>query len=129
MQIIFDTDNLTDADRRVLAALVGDEITETPASAPEPAPKRAPRKTATAKAPEPEPTPEPETAEEPEPEEDEDLVGTVAPTMQDALDAAGALVSEGKAPQVKAALAKAKAKKVSELTAESIPVFLDALKG
>lgn len=67
----------------------------------------------------------------PEPEPVEDLVGTDdAPTLDDAVARATALVSEGKAAAVKAALATAGSKRVSELaTPAKIQIFLDALDG
>lgn len=67
-------------------------------------------------------------AAEPEPEpEDEDLLGGGEPTMEDAVAAATKLVSDGKAADVKAALAKVGAKRVSEVKPENIAKFIGLL--
>lgn len=63
--------------------------------------------------------------------EDEDLLGGDAPeyTIEAAVAAATKLVSSGKPAVVKAALATAGAKKVSELKGKAIQAFLEALEG
>ena len=63
--------------------------------------------------------PEPEAAAEPE----EDLMGG-GPVLQDAIDAATKLISEGKSAEVKAALAAVGAKRVSELGGDTIARFI-----
>lgn len=134
MQITFDTENLSPLDYKVLAVLGGvatapaDEA-EAAVSAPAPkkaapaAKKAAPK--AEKAAPEPETEEEPE--EEPEAEADEDLVGGDGPTMEDAVAAATKLVSSGQAAKVKAALGEVGAKKVSEVKAEDLATFVNAL--
>lgn len=63
------------------------------------------------------------TVTEPEPVED------AAPTLDDAVARATTMVSAGKTAEVKAALATAGAKRVSELKPANIQTFLDALDG
>ena len=145
MQITFNTAELTTLDQQVIALLAGSSqpINGTPVAAPKPAPAK--------KAPKPEPKPEEDlvpassaaregdqavaaAAAEPEPVVEEDLLGGDAepepegPTMADAVAAATKLVSSGGAPKVKEALAAVGAKRVSEIPADSIAAFLDALK-
>lgn len=107
------------------------ETTQAPALA---APAKARRKPAAKPAPEPEPEPEddetpapeePE-ADEPKDDEEEDLVGA-APTLDAAVARATTLVSEGRAAEVKAALAEIGAKRVSELSGKAIAQFLNAV--
>lgn len=117
MQITIDTNNLSELDIAMLGFLAGnteeaEEVEETPAPTPE---KKAAAKKAAAKA---------EVAPEPL---EEDLVGE-GPTMSDAVAAATALVSEGGAAKVKAALAVVGAKRVSEMAEADIPTFLAALE-
>lgn len=121
MQITINTaEALSDTDLAILAVLVQQDAAATPAPKAEKAAAK-PAKKAAAK---PEPKPEPE----PEPEEDEDLVGgDDAPTMEDAVALATKLVSSGRSKDVKAALNAAGAKRVSELKAEDIPEFVNAL--
>lgn len=114
MQVIIDTNNLSDLDLAMLGFLAergaegegGEEIeapaTEEPAAA----------KPAKAKA----------TKAEPE----EDLVG--GPTLSDAVAAATQLVSKGEAAKVKEALAKVDAKRVSEIDPAKVADFLAALE-
>lgn len=118
MHISIDTtQDLSDTDKAILRALVGDGVATAPAA---PAAKKATpaKKAAAAK---PAPAPEPE-------EEDGDLVGgddeDEAPTLEDAVSKATALVADGKAKEVKAALDKVGAKKVSALEGDQIAAFL-----
>lgn len=113
-------------------AVEAGETTQAPALA---APAKARRKPAAKPAPEPEPEPEPEDDETPAPEEpeadepkddEEDLVGA-APTLDAAVARATTLVSEGRAAEVKAALAEIGAKRVSELSGKAIAQFLNAV--
>lgn len=112
-------------------AVEAGETTQAPALA---APAKARRKPAAKPAPEPEPeseddeTPAPEEpeADEPKDDEEEDLVGA-APTLDAAVARATTLVSEGRAAEVKAALAEIGAKRVSELSGKAIAQFLNAV--
>ncbi len=136
MQItIHDTNELSKLDLQVLRALVGDApaVVATKAAAvadddedeaPKPAPKKAPAKKAVA--PKPKPAPEPEDEDEDEPAE-EDEADDAAPTIQDAVERATALVSSGEQARVKEALASVGAKKVSELKGKEIAGFLESL--
>lgn len=129
MQIVINTEEITDLDRAVLAVLADGgatapvatkaEIAET--AAPAPAKKAEPAKKAAA------PKAEPAPAPEPEPEPEAEPVASSGATLTDAVEAATKLVSEGKAAKVKAALAEAGAKRVSELAEGDIPAFLAAL--
>ena len=124
LQINIDTtETLSEADRALLHALLGDG--KAAATPPEPKaekPVSAPKKAAAKKS-TPKPAPEPEEAEE----DDEDVLGTDAPTRADAVARATELVSSGKAAQVKAALNSVGAKRVSEVADEDIASFMDAL--
>lgn len=102
MHITIDTStDLTDLERQILQSLLG--------GAPAPAKKAA-------------------AAPKPEPEPEEDLLGTDdGPTLEDAVKRATELVAGGKAAEVKAALAAAGVKRVSELSGAKISTFLDAL--
>lgn len=136
MHVAFNTEELSEQDRKMLAILLGEG--EWPATPAEPAPapaKAAPAKKAAPKAePKPEPAeapspaPEPEAQAEATPEPEEDLLGAEAPTMADAVAAATKLVSSGGAAKVKEALGTVGAKRVSEVPADQIAAFLDALK-
>jgi hypothetical protein len=107
MQLTINTEEaLSETDLAILALLTGD--------APAPASKPAAKKAAAAK-------PEPEASAE------EDLLGGTEPTMADAVALATKLVSEGSAAQVKEALAKVGAKRVSELTDDNIATFVNSL--
>jgi hypothetical protein len=99
---------LTDLEQALLRVL----LDEAPAAKATPAPAKkaaAPKPTAV-----------------PDPEPEEDLVGGGA-TLEDAVAKATELVAAGKTAAVKAALAAAGAKRVSELSGAKIQVFLDAL--
>jgi hypothetical protein len=110
MKITIDTtEELSATDLEILALLTG-------TNAVAPTAKPAAKKAAAAKP-----------APEPEPEADEDLVGGDAPTMADAVALATKLVSAGDAAKVKAALADAGAKRVSELPDDAIAGFVAAL--
>jgi hypothetical protein len=61
-----------------------------------------------------------------EPEEEEAAEG---PTMQDAIDKATELVGEGRAAEVKGALANFGVKRVGELDESQVAEFLEALEG
>lgn len=102
MYLVINTDEaLSESDMAVLAQLTG--VTTT---------KAAPKKAAPAPA-----------KEEPE----EDLLGGSGPTMADAVALATKLVSEGQAAKVKEALAGVGAKRVSELTDDTIATFVSSL--
>lgn len=108
-------DGLSASDIRVLKALIGE--TETfAAPVKEQAEKPTPAKKAPAKKAEPEP-------------EEEDLVGDkqAVRTKEDAIKKATELVSQGKTPQVKKALAAVGAKKVSEIQEDQVEEFFAAL--
>lgn len=110
MQITIDTtEALSDLDQAVLAVLTGSSNGSAPATASKPAAKKAAA-----------PKPAPEPAEE-------DLLGGGEPTMADAVALATKLVSEGQAAQVKEALAAVGAKRVSELTDDTIATFVSSL--
>ena len=128
MQITIDTNNLSSMDISMLAFLAdqGEDTQEAVAPEPEPvvvapAPvKRAKKAT---------PVLAPVVEVEPEAAPEEDLLGgeDEAPTMSDAVAAATKLVSGGNAAKVKAALAVAGAKRVSEVAAEDLAAFVAAL--
>lgn len=107
IKIEINTDTMTETEQRVLDALSGRVASSTVTVVP-------PAAKATAKA-----TPEPV----------EDLLGAQGATLEDAVARATTLVSEGRAAEVKAALATAGAKRVSELKPANIQAFLDALDG
>lgn len=125
MQITFDTNNLSELDRNVLALVIGQPVDAPAPKAESAAP--APKKATTAKA-----TPKAEKAVE-EPEEaveadsDDEPETSNGATMEDAVALATSLVSGGKAAQVKSALAECGAKRVSELAEDKIPAFIAAL--
>lgn len=142
--ITVDTDTpLNDTDKAVLLALAGVESATVAPAEPEPTeeekPKRRTRRTkeqiAADKAAEEAAKKEAQASEDDpadtsaEDDSDEDLLGGDGPTMKDAVDAATDAIAKGKTAKVKAALAEAGAKRVSELTDDSIPTFLSALKG
>lgn len=120
MQITIDTNNISATDRSILEHILGKKTTVQPVEEPKPATSKPARK---APAPKPAPVEEPEVEDE---AEDEDLLGGGV-TLQDAIDRATELVSEGKAAQVKAALAKVGAKRVSDIKQDSLKAFVDAL--
>lgn len=141
MFIQFDTDTISETDKAMLRALVG----ETPAATvtvinsgadvvkedrkAEQAKKAAPaaKKAAAPKA---APAPQEDASED----ADEDVVGAEptaddsAPTLDDAIDRATELVKADKLAEVKAALKDAGVKKVGELPAGKIAGFLTALE-
>lgn len=92
----------------IQAMLGGGEVEEAPTPA-----KKAPAKKAAAKAAAAEPEPEPEADGE--------------PTLEDAVARATELVGEGRAAEVKGALAQFDVKRVSELSEDQVPAFLEAL--
>lgn len=116
MLIQLDTDNLTSTEVAVLQALVD-------AYAPEKSTRRSSKKTESTRAAvlespvKPEPAePEQQTPVEPAAEPEQlTLDEGVIPTLEDAVSRATALVSEGKAAAVKAALARVGVSRVSEL--------------
>jgi len=113
VQITIDTnEELSAKDLEVLALLTGSN-----GAAAEKPKATAPAKKAAAAKP----------APEPEPEAEEDLLGGDTPTMADAVALATKLVSAGEAAKVKAALADAGAKRVSELDEDKIAGFVAAL--
>jgi outer membrane biosynthesis protein TonB len=79
-------------------------------------------------------TPEPVTEEAPAPAETEadqaaeELKAVETPTLDDAVTAATALIGDGKAALVKAALAKAGVSRVKELEGDSLGIFLSELE-
>lgn len=125
--ISFDPATLTDEDVRIFALLAGtDADVKADGGTPE---KAAPAAAPAAKAaPKAKPAPK---AEEPV-EEAEEAVEDDAPdadgaTMEDAVALATKLVSSGQAAKVKAALAEAGAKRVSELGEDKIADFIASL--
>lgn len=124
MHIAFNTSELTDQDRAVLRALLGDA----PAAAPK-AEKPAPAKAAPAPKPEPVKEPEPVQEEAPaEPEAEDDLLGgDEVVTRADAVAAATKLVTSGEQAKVKDALASVGAKRVSEVADDKLAAFVAAL--
>lgn len=123
MHISINTDEgISSTDVSILQAILsanGAAVPTTPAAA---------AKSSTPKAATPVDSPVPDPEPEPAVEPDEDLVGGDAPTLQDALDKATALVAGGKAAAVKAALtAIGHDGKVSALSVEQVPGFLAAL--
>lgn len=118
MHISIDTANLSPVDYQVLALLGG--VATAPAAEAEKATTAAPKKTTPAKkaaAAKPAPEPEPE---------DEDLVGGGDDeyTLEDAVAKATAMVADGQAKEVKAALESVGAKKVSALEGDQIAGFM-----
>lgn len=120
MQITIDTNNLSDLDKSVLALLAGGAA---PAAAPAAKATPAPAKKAAAAPKKEEPVEEPE-ADEPDADEEQ---GSDEPTIDDAKEKASALVSNGEAAKVKAALTAVGAKKVSEIPANKVAAFLAEL--
>jgi hypothetical protein len=126
--ISFDTSDLSDTDRKVLALLAGnskDTVIETATVADVKAeePKPAP-------APKPEPVKE-EAAEAPEESLDEalDELATTQYTLEDAITLATKMVSEGNQAAVKAAITSVGAKRVSEMKGDQIAKFISILEG
>ena len=113
---------LTEEEAAQLQAFIGETV-----QSAAPAPKAKPAPKATAKA---APVAEeaPEVPDEPADEADaeEDLLGG-APTLEDAVAKATELVSSGQTATVKAALAAVGAKRVSEVKANQVQAFIDAL--
>lgn len=108
MQITIDTNSdLSEFDKQILSLLT-DGTTQAIV-----APKAAAKTTKAAAAPEP-------VADEPAPD-------SGGATLDDAIAAASKLISAGKTADVKSALAKFNAKKVSELTENNIAAFIAAL--
>lgn len=148
VQITIDTNHLTDIDLRVLAVLSGGASPSPVVAGPidEPAPasaaddKPAPKRRRATKKTEPAPDPAPSdddndavTAEEPaeEPSANDDAgdsekadSGEEEITMADAVRVATELVSNGRAKDVKAALADFGAGRVSELKGDDIAAFV-----
>lgn len=108
-----------------------------------PAPKRRAAAKKAAPAPAEEPTPAPAPAADPEPQEDDQTdaeddtpavledapAAATAASLEDAVLKAQQLVASGKAADVRKALTKVGAKRVSELQADSVEDFLAALEG
>jgi hypothetical protein len=129
MQItIPDTNELSELDRNVLAALLGNDVS--PASAPASQPKSEPKAESKPKAEKaaPKATKKPELEPEPEPGEEDGDSPDDGLTMKDAVALATKLVSNGEASRVKAALSDLGAKRVSELkSADDIAAFINVL--
>jgi len=114
---------ISDLDKSVLKTLLGIPMTltvvgTTPAAeveADKPKPRASKPKATT-----PEPTEKPV-----EPETVEHSAAGV--TLQDAVDLAAKMISDGKTAEVKAALTAAGAKRVSELAETDVPAFVAAL--
>lgn len=120
MQITIDTTTLTDADRAFLLGLLGEGTVSAPEKASTPAPKAtAPAAKKAASKPAPKPAPEPEDEDTDEPDN--------SATLADAVKAATALVSAGKAATVKAALKAVGAARVSEVDEDKVSEFLELL--
>ena len=113
------TSPFTDLEQRVLHAF-DNGVAPAPVAVPFNVPAAVTPPKPAAAAPKAQPKPEPK------PEPEEDLVGDVA-TLEDAVSRATTLVASGKTAQVKAALAAAGAKRVSELSGAKIGVFMGAL--
>lgn len=114
MFIQFETSELTELDKQVLAVLAGGSTA--PA---QPTAKAAPK--AEKAAPKAEKKAEPESTPEPAAEADGQA------TMKDAVELATKLVSSGEAAKVKVALNELGAKRVSELSEENVPAFVAKL--
>jgi hypothetical protein len=120
--ISFDPATLTDEDKAVLASLAGGvtaPTAEKAAPAAAPAAKAAPKAKAAPRAEEP--------VEEAEEVVEDDAPDADGATMEDAVALATKLVSSGQAAKVKAALAEAGAKRVSELGEDKIADFIASL--
>lgn len=126
-------DPINDLDRAVLAALLGGTESEQKEKAPKPKPERKLEAVEeTPSEPVEEPKGEPEDEGTPEPKEDAEGVDTDSDdgaTLDRAVALATERVSRGDAAAVKAALAKADAKRVSELSGEGIATFISELEG
>ena len=138
---------LSDHDRAVLSALATAGLGDLPPAPVKKAPAEAPvkkapvKKAPVKKAPAPEPAPaEPETeateapaeateapAEATEAPAEAPAKGTDGPTVDDAVARAAALLSEGRADAVKAALASLDINRVSQLKPSQVGAFLEAL--
>lgn len=128
MQITLNTaEPLSDQDRTLLVAILNNQPAAAATIVTEPAVKPA----APAKAPaKPKPAPAPAPApvvEEPEEEPEEDLIGGEV-TVQDAIDAATALVNNGGQPKVKAALKAIGADRVRNIPADKAAEFVALLE-
>lgn len=123
MKIEFNTDDLSDLDRAVLALVAnqGETVKSVVALEAE-APKPAPKPTA-------KPKPAPKPAPEPEPDEDGDDEGAAEYSLDDAVQVATKLVSKGKSSDVKAALTKLGVRRVSELKGGQIGEFIGSFEG
>jgi len=129
MHITINTaEELSDLDKSILRTLLGHSapssapatVAEAEAKPEKPAPAKK-KKVAT------KPAPEPELEEEEEEEEEEEATNDGAPSMEDAVSLATKLVNGGRASDVKAALAEAGCKRVSELDESDIASFVEAL--
>lgn len=120
MQIVIDTESLTEADVQILGVLVK-QYEKTDEAEPE-KPKAAAAKAApvidkkAAAAPPVKEEPEPQT------ETEEDVLGG-GPSLQDAIKRATDMVAAGKIAHVKAALAAVGAAKVSQLPEDKVSEF------
>lgn len=114
MHISINTDEgLSDVDKAILRALLGEETTPAPAK-PATAKKAAASK--------PKAKPEPETDED---EGEDETEGGAS--KEDAVALATKMVSNGEAAKVKAALVEVGAKKVSEIPEDKVDEFIAAL--
>lgn len=112
IHIQFNTADLTDEDRAVLAVLAGAPAAPSkPVAAPKAAAKAAAK-----------PAPEPE-------EDDDEVDLSTGKTVEQALERASALVSAKKGKAVKAALTEVGAARVSEMDSEQIEKFFEILEG
>lgn len=138
IHIELDTYDLSDADLVILEGITsglnslpyadgskGDDVdTEQDVNeAPVETPKEAKKTTDTKKKTEPKAEP----VSEPEPEAPSEPAAAGSPTMEDAVALATQLVSNGRAADVKAALASFDTKRVSELKDDAIPQFVALL--
>jgi hypothetical protein len=130
VHIEFDSDTATQSDHQLLTRLVS-ALTDADwptAEVTAPEAKKAPAKKAAAKKPEPEPEADEVVDAEIVEDETDDAEESADDLMEQAVQKATKLVSDGKAGDVKAALEKAGARRVSELKgADAIRKFLDAL--
>ena len=128
MKITIEIDTVKDVsevDKNLLLALSG-----VPSASVELAASPTPKPAAKAPAPTPKPAAKPAPKPEPEPEEeDEDVLGAEEEDdpIKQAVAIATALVADGGLPQVKAALAELKVKKVGELSKTEAKKFIAAL--
>ena len=125
MHIEFNTEELSDLDRRVLAVLAGDASSSVVVTVTEPAEKAAAaakRVAAATKA-------APKAAAKPEPEPEAEEAEEGSRTREDAIKTATALVAEGGASKVRAAIKEIGVAKVSDLEDDQVDLFFTLIEG